>query len=515
LFGTNDDSDRGWYYCNGFQAYPNAVVADAGITAGIRHYLALVSTSASTVDVYFQGVKLGSTDAAFTAPPSSAIFFRDDSATGRTERLRGVVEAMRISSVSRTVTEIEAVQARLDSSVFQRDPSTLALLELNGDLRDTSGNGRSPTLLGGTFEATLWGAGLRLPDGDPQGLDWSAYAGLLKHPYSVEMVVTPDDVGCWAKLLGTEDASDNGWYYCNGFQSYPNAVVRNAGITAGTRHYLALVSTGFSSMDVYFQGVKIGSTESAFTAIPPSSAIFFRDDLFTSRFERLSGIVEGMRISNVSRTSTEIADVQSRLDSVFRNDSATLASLEFNGDVIDTSGNGRSPTLLGGTFERTSWGMGLRLPNADPQGLDWSAYAGLLKHPYTIEMVVTPESVGCWAKLFSVNDASDRGWYYCNGFQAYPNAVVGNAGITAGTRHYFALVSTSDSTVDVYFQGVKIGSTSAAFNAPPSSAIFFRDDSATSRGERLRGIVEAMRISSVSRTSAEIAAVQAYLATRP
>jgi hypothetical protein len=123
--------------------------------------------------------------------------------------------------------------------------------------------------------------------------------------------------------------------------------------------------------------------------------------------------------------------------------------------------------------------------------------------------------VNCWAKLFGANDATDSGWYYCDGFQAYPNSAVTSAEITAGTRHYFALVSTSPTTMDVYFQGVKIGSTASAFTAPPSAAIFFRDDSGTSRHEQLRGIVEAMRISNVSRSSAEIAAVQSYLMTRP
>jgi hypothetical protein len=90
-----------------------------------------------------------------------------------------------------------------------------------------------------------------------------------------------------------------------------------------------------------------------------------------------------------------IPPLTANLTSVFQNDPSTLALLEFNGDARDTSGNGRSPTLLGGTFERTPWGMGLRLSNADPQGLDWSAYAGLLQHPYTIEIVVTPDNVGC------------------------------------------------------------------------------------------------------------------------
>lgn len=208
------------------------------------------------------------------------------------------------------------------------------------------------------------------------------------------------------------------------------------------------------------------------------------------------------------------APLDANITSVFQSDPSTLALLELNGDVLDTSGNARSPTLIGGTFEATSWGMGLRL-TADPQGLDWSAYAALLTPPYTIEMVVTPTSVDCWGKLLGAGDADDNGWYYCNGFQAFPSAEITDAGITAGTRHYVALVSTDTLNVDVYFQGVKIGSTAAPFTAPLSAAIFFRDDSVSTRDEIFRGVVEAVRISSVSRTSTEIAAVQAHLATRP
>jgi hypothetical protein len=209
------------------------------------------------------------------------------------------------------------------------------------------------------------------------------------------------------------------------------------------------------------------------------------------------------------------APVDANLSSVFDTDSGTLALLELNGDESDTSGNNRSPLLVGGTFEPTSWGMGLRMPADDPQGLDWSAYASLLVHPYTIEMVITPDSVGCYGKLFGATDDSDNGWYYCDGFDAYPNNTVADAGITASTRHYFALVSTDASTIDVYFQGTKIGSTAASFTAPPSAAVLFRDDSSTGRSERVAGIVEAVRISSVARSSTEIAAVATHLATRP
>ena len=40
------------------------------------------------------------------------------------------------------------------------------------------------------------------------------------------------------------------------------------------------------------------------------------------------------------------------------------------------------------------------------QGLDWSAYAHLMVHPYTVEMVLVPAQTSCWRKIFSANDGS-------------------------------------------------------------------------------------------------------------
>lgn len=196
--------------------------------------------------------------------------------------------------------------------------------------------------------------------------------------------------------------------------------------------------------------------------------------------------------------------------SVFPIDANVLALFEFEGDVSDLSGNNRHVTLLGGTFASTPLGQGLRVGPPDPVGISWSTYANLLQHPYTVEFILTPEDTQGWRKLFSFNDLADGGWYYKNqGIQAYPNAVIGTGNVKGNELHYLAFVSTAPDKVDVYFQGTLLGSTNASFTAPPAEMIFFRDERNTGRGEQLSGVIDALRISHVSRPATEIAAIQA------
>lgn len=195
--------------------------------------------------------------------------------------------------------------------------------------------------------------------------------------------------------------------------------------------------------------------------------------------------------------------------SIFPEAPGTLALFEFNDNVSDLTDNGRDATLLGGTFVPTDLGRGLQVGKEDPTGIDWSTYANLLEHPYTVEMILTPEGTSSWGKLFSFDDGRDFGWYYrSQGIQAYSNPVVGAGQVLPGERHYIAFVSTAPDAIDIYFQGTFLGSTNASFTAPPIQAIFFRDDSGTGRSEQLQGIVDALRISGVTRTPEEIAFVQ-------
>lgn len=197
---------------------------------------------------------------------------------------------------------------------------------------------------------------------------------------------------------------------------------------------------------------------------------------------------------------------------VFAADAGTLATFEFKGNVQDVSGRGHHARLLGGEFVQSSSGHGLHVMKSDNAGIDWSDHAKLLVHPYSIEMILTTSSTAPWGKLFGFDDRNDSGWYYKeNGIQAYPYAVLGGGQVRPDERHYLAFVSTDPTTVTVYFQGKPLGSTNASFTAPPQAAFFFRDDAPTGRLEQLDAVVEAMRISKVARTAAEIAAVQERL----
>jgi hypothetical protein len=194
--------------------------------------------------------------------------------------------------------------------------------------------------------------------------------------------------------------------------------------------------------------------------------------------------------------------------SVFPPAANVLAQFEFNGSADDSSGNNRDGELLGGTFVSTRCGSGLRI-GEDTHGVDWSKFAAELIHPYTIEMILTPEQTSSYAKLFSSDASADAGWYYhSQGIRLYPNDWFGEGSVLEGEPHYLAFVSTAADTVDVYFQGVLLGSGDAGFTVPPTQAIFFKDDDATGNRESLRGVVDALRISSTARSANEIAAVQ-------
>jgi hypothetical protein len=194
-------------------------------------------------------------------------------------------------------------------------------------------------------------------------------------------------------------------------------------------------------------------------------------------------------------------------------DSATLALFEFEGHTRDSSGAGRDAVHYGGVFEPARFGMGLTLKLGAAGGIDWSAHAATLRHPFTIEFVFTPKVVSSWGKLFGANDSIDPGWYLKEGgIQAYPDAIQGRNSIEAGRLAYVVVRSSSTETADVFIQGRKAGQTRLQFVAPPAQALFFRDDAASARQEQLRATVEALRISGNSRSDAEIGAVWSALA---
>lgn len=191
----------------------------------------------------------------------------------------------------------------------------------------------------------------------------------------------------------------------------------------------------------------------------------------------------------------------------------TLALFEFNGDTLDASGADRHATLIGGSYVSTRYGMGLRVApemvddSVVPMGIDWSSFAGLLVHPYTVEVLFTPaEQIG-YGKLFSNDDTSDSGWYTVDaGFEAYPGgSPLATGEIRPHQLNHLAIVSTAADEIAVYLNGQPIGTSTKGFSGPPAQAIFFRDDSATGRSEQLAATIEVLRISDVAFSPSVIA----------
>lgn len=191
---------------------------------------------------------------------------------------------------------------------------------------------------------------------------------------------------------------------------------------------------------------------------------------------------------------------------LFEVDAQTLASLELNGDLRDAGPHHRDAAWVTvGAFVDTVWGQGVSLHGGQGQGLDWSAHASELVPPFTIEMVLRPMNTTCYAKLFGADDSLDAGFYYCHGVVSYPGEVQGLT--PPGQVHYLAFVVQSPNALEVYFQGDYLGLTDPFMNFPVSQAFFFRDDSHTSRGEMLRGVVDGVRISRGARSREEIASL--------
>lgn len=206
---------------------------------------------------------------------------------------------------------------------------------------------------------------------------------------------------------------------------------------------------------------------------------------------------------------------------IFEVDASTLAVMELNGDSMDGSGNSRNGMLLGGDFVDTEFGQGLRLLGDAPQGINWDAYKDLITHPFSIEMVLVPTDTYDYRRLFRYDDELDEGWYYGDYlFYSYENDAIPEVGepFVADERHYIAIVSREEGMellIDVYLNGMLVGSTPAgylgSFTDPIANAVFFEDDG----GEHLIGVVDALRISSGTRSTDEISAVQSRLETRP
>jgi hypothetical protein len=196
----------------------------------------------------------------------------------------------------------------------------------------------------------------------------------------------------------------------------------------------------------------------------------------------------------------------------FPSDAATLAIFEFNGDVLDSSGNGRHATLLdpASTYVPSTFGQGLVLPRIgnQVQGIDWSTYAALLTPPYTVEVLVHPTDLNGYNRLFTHNDQDDNGLYYFNGgLVNYPDAPLAGDPLPVDTLHCLAwsAPTTPANTLDLYLDGDYLGQVGRSY-VVPTQAWFFMDDLSVPN-ENILGHVDAMRISNVARSGTELAAV--------
>lgn len=199
---------------------------------------------------------------------------------------------------------------------------------------------------------------------------------------------------------------------------------------------------------------------------------------------------------------------------IFPTDAGTVAVFEFEGDALDSSGNARhlTPIETSPSYVGTPCGTAWLSPSTTVQGFDWSAFAGHLVAPYTVEMVLTPSEVDAWNKLFSHDDGLDAGWYIRSStFNSFPSGALPGPLFSVGTLAYLAIVSTTPGSIDVYVDGAFAGTISAQFSSAPANAVFFRDDAGTSRSEIYDGTVDAMRISSTARTLAEMGAIMSQL----
>jgi|GEM_PF-1686201 len=195
----------------------------------------------------------------------------------------------------------------------------------------------------------------------------------------------------------------------------------------------------------------------------------------------------------------------------FPTDSNTLAIFEFNGNVNDSSGNNRHAVLINGssTFVPSTFGQGLDLPdvNNQGQGIDWSAYKSLLVPPYTVEVLVYPETLSSWNRLFTQDTDDDNGLYYDDGSLVnYPDDSLDGVSLPVQTLHclaWSAPVSPAN-VLNLYIDGQFLGQVGRTYNEP-TVAHFFMDDTTDVPNENINGYADAMRISNVARTDTELA----------
>ena len=152
--------------------------------------------------------------------------------------------------------------------------------------------------------------------------------------------------------------------------------------------------------------------------------------------------------------------------------------------------------------------------NDTSHGLDWSAHATLLNHPFTIEMVFTPMVAPGASQIFDTDGTTKpAGTYRAKGSEigrvtTIPSSVADVSPMASGStwssllrRMTFTYTSTANARPTGRLDHLR---------RSPGQALFFKDDGRAS-SEDPHALIEAIRISSVNRTDDEIADVQSRL----
>ncbi|MDP2342189.1 MAG: OmpA family protein [Deltaproteobacteria bacterium] len=163
---------------------------------------------------------------------------------------------------------------------------------------------------------------------------------------------------------------------------------------------------------------------------------------------------------------------------------------DVDGDGVPDAGEAE---FRGSFFDKGVWMHGARSDRAQATGgLDWSANAPSLQHPFTVEMVLNLGRASGRSKLFGTTAAGNDGdgWYLEDGaFQSGLSPAMNEVPVDEGSLHTLTVRSLDETLIEVFVDGVRAGAPSEmGFSLPISSAFFFP-------GGTFEGVVETLRVS--------------------
>jgi hypothetical protein len=282
-----------------------------------------------------------------------------------------------------------------------------------------------------------------------------------------------------------------------------------------TWYYIAFVISDDSTLQaLYVNGQKVGNLRALHQ--PSWSSLWLGVDRTNGYNSFNNGTVDEMRISNIARTSSEIALEWSKAQPVsgFSNDSSTLALWRFDDATGSTFENlkGGSGTLYGGyTWIDGRFGKAIQLDGTSGYG----------------NCNINPPENNCTYEIWykPIDIANNKGWItmgwgaYNAGISVVKDSIglceFANKGTTTGntlafaqgaTWYYIAFVISDDSTLQaLYVNGVKVGSL-RALHQPSWSSLWLGVDRTNGYNSFNNGSIDEFRISNRARTAQEITA---------